>query len=483
MYKPVAQNPPGMLDQGEQKEHNCVFHFFCWFFQIAVWVGIGVDLYLIIQYGSDNIEIGAGGLGFAYLVYLILEFCSPTSRYLCNKSSDQGMYVKMGTHFRTPPEIKFHGECYHYEKHHYTTRDKDGHVHHHTRTVRVVTHTEIYSLPYYSERDVSGLFYLNCDRAQLERKHYIKLELKEEINFADAISYMDYESQKYAFWRRNRFRDVHFDFRETRTIPGMAHHNLVKMTAREPCTVNYFFFFLFTILTFSEFYKIYVNSFCVYQKFKVRKLVSTRYDLNQDVYQTFVPQLNLITQEYQYQSEYYNYLNNQYHVELPTQEELERAKQYQNKVPDYQLSSGGGQIQAGVIVDNPGYSSFEANKPPAGFEAVSGNVALSNDQVNSAGNAPSNFDQPNFEFKIAPAEDPNAPPQQTYQPLQPQPGYAPQQPPQGYEPQQPPQGYAPQQPPQGYAPQQPPQGYQGYPPQQNQQQGYGFSGGYQPPST
>ena len=434
MYKPVAQNPPGMLDQGEQKEHNCLYHFFCWFFQIAVWAGIGVDIFLILKYGEQEVEIGAGGLGAAYLIYLILEFCSPTSKYLCNKSSDQGMYQKMGVHFRTPPEIKFHCECYHYETQHYTTRDKDGHVQHHTRTVKRVTYTETYVFPYYSERDVSGLFYLNCDAAHIQKKNYIKLELREEINFADAISYMDYEYAKEDFWRRNRFRDVHFDFRETRTIPGMAHHNLVKMTAHEPCTVNYFFFFLFTILTFSEFYKSYVNSFCVYQKYKVRKLVSTRYDLNQPTYQTFVPQLNLISQTYDYTSEYYNYVNPQYNVNLPTQEELERAKQYQSKIPDYQISSAGGEMQAGVIIDNPGYSSYNANEPPAAFAAVGGNVALAQDQVNAGGAVPDGFDKPGFQFNIAPAQDPNA--QQGYQ--SPQQGYQPQQ--QGYSSQQ---GYQP----------------------------------------
>ena len=261
---------------------------------------------------------------------------------------------------------------------------------------------------------------------------------------------MDYEFEKDKFWARNRFRDVHFDFRESRIVPGMHHHNLVKMGTNEPCSVNYFFFFLFTILTFSEFYKSYVNSFCVYQKFKVRKLVSTRYDLNQPVYQSFVPQINLIVQQYQYQPNDYNYLNNNYQLNLPTQEELDRAQKYKDKVPDYQLSSGGGNIQAGVIVDNPSYSSYNPTQPPAQFASVAGNVGLSPDQINANGGAPAGFGQPGFQFNIAPPE---------------------QQSPQGY---QPPaqQGYPPQvqQSPQNY---QPP-AQQGYPPQVQQ--------GYQPPA-
>ena len=470
-YTAVPQNPPGMLDQGVQKEDNCCYNTFCWIFQIAIWGFIGTIIaFLIIgiknQQTFNGLLYGCGGV---YLIYIILEFCSPTSKYLCNKSSDQGMYEKMGSHFRTPPEIQFHCECYHYEIRHRTRTDSEGRTEHYTTTERVVTYRETYSMPYYSERDVSGLFYLNCDAAYIQRKFYIKLELKEEINFADAISYMDYEFEKDKFWARNRFRDVHFDFNESRIIPGMRHHNLVKMGTNEPCSVNFFFFFLFTLLTCSEFYKSYVNSFCVYQKFKVRKLVSTRYDLNQQVYQVFVPQINLIVQQYQYQPNDYNYLNNNYQVNLPTQEELDRAQQYKDKVPDYQLSSGGGNIQAGVIVDNPSYSSFNPTQPPAQFAAVSGNVGLSPDQINANGGAPAGFGQPGFHFNIAPPEQQGQQSPQNYQPPA-QAGYAPQiqQSPQNY---QPPaqQGYPPQvqQSPQNYQP--PTQ--QGYPPQV-QQPGY-----------
>jgi hypothetical protein len=358
----------------------------------------------LIMYIQDSEAVGVfSAFGVCYLVYIILEFCSPTSRYLCHKSSDQGMYEKMGRNFQTPPEIRFHCECYHYETRHHTRTNKDGKTEHYTTRERVTTYTETYSLPYYSERDVSGLFYLNCDRAYIEKKFYIKLELKEEINFADAISYYDYERAKRHFWRRNRFRDVHFDFRETRVIPGMDHHNLVKLAINEPCMVNYFFFFLFTILTVAEFFRLYVDSLCVYQKFKVRKLVSTRYDLNQPVYQVFVPQLDLISQQYTYNQDQYNYVNQSYDLQLPTQEELEQAKQYQNKIPDYQVSSGG-EFQNGVIMDNPSYSSFNPNEAPAEFAAVSGNVALGQDQINANGGPPSGYDQPGFQFNIAPPE-------------------------------------------------------------------------------
>ena len=404
-YKSVPQT----TKKEEDKRDGFCLRFFCWVFQIFVWglIAATVTCWILFNVENDSVEYCGFGLGFCYLVYMILEFCSPTARYLCHKTTGNGMYQKMGVLFRTHPDISFHCECYHYETRHYTERDSNGNTHTRTETVRVTTYTESFSIPYYSSRDVSGLFYLNCDKAFIRKKAFIKLKLKEEINFADAISYMDYEYYKSAFWRRNRFRDVYMDFHETRTIPGLLHHNLVNIGNENPCSVNFFFYFVSVLLTLCQFYKSYVDSFCVTQGFKVRKLVSTRYDLNQPVYvqkyTPLIPQINLIKEQYNYEPSDYNYLNQDIQVNLPTAEELEKAEQYKSKVPDYTLSSGGGNIQAGVIEDNPSYSSFDNDLPPAEFASVAGNVALNANQVNAAGNAPAEFDKPGFEFNIAPS--------------------------------------------------------------------------------
>ena len=404
MYSPVGQNPPGMLDQGSQVEHTCCWRASCWIFQILSWITLVAGIIMAIN-GTAGV---LGAFGACYLIYIILEFCTPTSRYLCHKSTDQGMYEKMGRNFKTPPEVLFHCECYHYETRHHTRTKQDGTTEHYTTQERVTTYTETYSLPYYSERDVSGLFYLNCAKAEIEQKFFIKLELKEEINFADAISYYDYQAAKRHFWIRNRFRDVHFRFWEDRRIPGMDHHNLVKMGPVEPCAANWCCFFLCVMVMGGEFFRLYIDNMSVYQKFKVRKLISTRYDLNQPVYQVFIPQLDLISQQYTYQPEQYNYVNQAYDLKLPTQDELEQAQQYANKIPNYQVSSGG-EYQNGVIMDNPSYSSYAPNEPPPEFAVIGGDVALDSKQINAAGGPPAGFDQPGFQFQIAPSEQQGTP--------------------------------------------------------------------------
>ena len=383
------------------------FICFCWLFQILSWVCL---IWMIVSYIIDasNKYISLILFIICYIVYIILEFCSSTAKYICHKTTEEGIYQKMGQYYRTYPVFKFYCECFHYETRRRKVRTKSkGKTRTRTVTerVRVTTHRETYIFPYYSERDVSGLFYLDCDRAYLQRKCYIQLDLFSEINFADAISYMDYQVQKDLFWRRNRFRDKRFYFDESRYIPGLIQENLIRLSDSEPCCINFFFYFILTLLTFAEFFKLYFNSLCISQTYRIRKLVSTRYDLNQDIYQDFIPQIDIISQQYNFQVNDYNYMNNDYHLKVPTQEELNRAAKYQNKVPDYKISSGGGKIHAGVVLDDPGYSSYNLNKPPEAFTSIAGDVALGKNQVNANGAPPPGFGQSDFRFNINQNDD------------------------------------------------------------------------------
>ena len=340
-------------EASQKKESRC-FHIALWIFQILTWIMFATFITVLLTLDQSNGPIFIAPLIIfiiVYITYIIMEQCSSTAKYLRNKSSNEGIYPKMSKYFSTPPKILFHCECYHYETTTYTSTDSEGNTTTETRTERVVTYSENLDFIYYSVRDVSGLFYLNCDdEATIRNKSYIKLELIEEINFADAITYMDYSVLKNDFCERNRNKDEYFDFVETRTIPGMIHHNLIKLRDSEPCTVNYCFFVFFTILTFAELYKPYVNSYCIEQKYKVRKIVSTRYDLNnpeyEQKYQNLNPKINLIEQKYDFQPQEYNYLNNEYSVNYPTEEELEEAEKFKDKIPEYTLSN------KGIILDN-----------------------------------------------------------------------------------------------------------------------------------
>ena len=97
------------------------------------------------------------------------------------------------------PQIKFKIKCYHYETKEVTSTDSEGNTTTKTVTEKVVTRNDSEYFKYYSCRDVSGPLKLNYDEAIIRKKNLIKLRFKDEIKFADDISYRDYKKSKSGF--------------------------------------------------------------------------------------------------------------------------------------------------------------------------------------------------------------------------------------------------------------------------------------------
>ena len=330
-----------------------------------------------------------------YILYLIIEFNSPAFKFLRNKTNELGIKNIMANLIQTPPTIEFYCECYHYEtrtvvysppkrgggrkggskkrggkgsrpagRH----RAGGGRRRVRTRRVKITTYTETAYFPYYSARDVSGLFQLDNSREKAMGKVYVKLELTPEINFADELSYMDYDIFRNDFYNRNRRRDQHMYYRETRSVPGLNNFNLVCIRNEEPCGVGVCMFIFCTIIPICELYKCYVNSYCLEQTFKIRKLISTRYNLNEEQkYEYFTPSFDVPAQQYAFQPDNYNYINSNYQVQKPSNEEINKAAMFKDKIPQYECvsyTSIQGQIKVGVVQDDPAYCSVNVNDAP-----------------------------------------------------------------------------------------------------------------------
>ena len=99
---------------------------------------------------------------------------------------------------------------------------------------------------------------------------------------------------------------------------------------------KFLYFFIFTMLSFAELYKFYFNSKCIYQKFTIKKIISTRYNLNGPEYgikyQKTIPSIDLINKQYYFKPSEYNNLNNSYKVDLPSKEEVENANKNKSKI-------------------------------------------------------------------------------------------------------------------------------------------------------
>ena len=95
--------------------------------------------------------------------------------------------------------------------------------------------------------------------------------------------------------------------------------------------------------------------------------ISTRYNLNQSIYDkkyaVLNPQINLISEIYKYEPKDYNYLNDTYQLNQPTEEEIKQSEIYQNQIPDYQVSKQYGDNQPGVIIHKPFHSNYPIANP------------------------------------------------------------------------------------------------------------------------
>ena len=78
----------------------------------------------------------------------------------------------------------------------------------------------------------------------------------------------------------------------------------------------------------------------------------------------FIPSIDVRSQQYVFQKEKYNYINNKCNVKVPTNKELQKAQVYKDKIPQYKCStytSFQGQIKVGVVQDDPAYCSVNYN--------------------------------------------------------------------------------------------------------------------------
>ena len=324
------------------------------FLNILLWLAfISIFVFPIL-----NIKILIAIIIFAilYIIYLFVEFSSETFSFVRNIKYDESMIDYMGQLFKQHPYIIFCCECYHYRYH----RRRSGSS---SRT-RVVSRTSQKEMPYYSWKDISGLFNLDYENAKYVNKPLIKLYLKPEINFADEISYYDYIKSKKDFWENNRYYDQYIKYWEKRGIDKLIEYNLICLDKRKkPCCLNCGVYVLYTLLMLGEIYKCYVDKYCIAQHFTIRKLVSTRYNLidenNKIKYNNMNPMLMIDSKQYNYEYNQTGSCISGNNLGTPTQQELNEAKAYESFIPQYPTKNVG---YSSYIVND--WGEIDYNSPP-----------------------------------------------------------------------------------------------------------------------
>jgi hypothetical protein len=278
--------------------HAC----WCWFSQFLLWFAI---IFFIIEVinnsNSDNNPIAIFILILSYLNYIISNSLSPMCKYIFNRQKSDTIHNTMRSMYSSPPQLKFYVECFHYETKTSTSTDSNGNTKTSSTEEKVVTYRETQHFNFYTWRDISGLFLLDSHKIfRSKMKAYIKLELTLDVDFADDITGLDYQRAKDDLYNRNKFRDSHITIHEHKNVDGFYRYNMIKISDSEPLCINRFIFLIFLIIPLMEFYKIYINLFCVGQKYTIKKVISSRYDVNSGEnsqrWAQDIPRLNIYNQ-------------------------------------------------------------------------------------------------------------------------------------------------------------------------------------------
>ena len=276
----------------------------CWLMTIAIWVFIILIIYISYpepKITKDNFYkifqnaplkkrrkiIYIIAFSIIYIIYFILEFCSPLCKYLYHIKKLE-LYEEMRIFFGKKPSFNLKFKC---------TEDDSN--------------KPKFKFRYNSFRDISGLFELNINKDNKDIKKYILLELNQEIKFADINSFLDYNKNKENFLEL--YKDIGLsEVKEIIKIKSLEHNYMIKLDKEGSFLVNFFIFIILTILSFGEIYKLYIYYISVYQQFTIRKIVSTKKDLKNDTeYNIFNPQIKLFDKYLTFDSKIYNYLLNE----------------------------------------------------------------------------------------------------------------------------------------------------------------------------
>ena len=109
-YTQIPQNQD--FYQNNKRNSFCpnlnISKIFCWIFSLTTWISFTFSIYFLnLDYKHENSNTCYILLVISYLIYIIMEFCSSTSKYLRNKKTGQEMYETMGSFFSAPPSIIF----------------------------------------------------------------------------------------------------------------------------------------------------------------------------------------------------------------------------------------------------------------------------------------------------------------------------------------------------------------------------------------
>ena len=213
------------------------------------------------------------------LIYLIEFFCSNTLRYLWNKVSSDSIFEHVNKIKLTRPEISMWCECYHFETRiryvteSYSVQGSNGpemrtRQRMETYQEKVVTHTEKEHFEFGNFYEISRMI-----SDDIYHNDMIKIKFGKNIVFGDSQTRNEYDRQLSIFISRNKHRDTCFSYVEYKEIPGFKDRMFSVNGEKHSCFVNWCWYIIFTLLGFTWFYRIWVESKCLRGEYNFHMIV------------------------------------------------------------------------------------------------------------------------------------------------------------------------------------------------------------------
>lgn len=222
-----------------------------------------------------------------YITHIIVELHSFTIDYLKNLSTKDNLGGLMISLFNKPIKIFFDLMCYHFK---YSIKSNESQERGTpTSNYRQVTYRDTRIFNYLFSRDISGkLVIRNSHEIEKNDIRFVKLNIKLEYIFHDQESRNQYENQKNVFLEQNKARDEYILVEEKKELEFMKELVMVKLNKKStPFLFGYCWFIIFTfIIPIAEFYKFYIRSYCCYQTFIIKKVISCSVNINNPEFDT-----------------------------------------------------------------------------------------------------------------------------------------------------------------------------------------------------
>lgn len=315
-----------MKSNHSKEDSKCLFYL-QWFLQFYFWFHLCIIIVICIIGPNPAVLFPLCALLFTvYFNWLLLAFWlqNEVYLYLRNKSKSNSINEYMEKLFYSAPQFTIETESYH-NKH--LNRGKGR-----RRRKIIITNRNKENFRYCSWLDISGLFELNEEN--LSNKPYIKLELALQFDFNEEMTSYDYKNLKENIIKRNEKKDDYLHYTESLNFfeGGYEKFNLISVGKKEPFGLNLCLYILFSIIPLVQFYKIYFNSQCSTKLFTIKKVVSSRYNLNlpelRSKYADDIPRFNFYNDETIFNKSPQNF---EKIYEIPTEEELLQAQKFKDE--------------------------------------------------------------------------------------------------------------------------------------------------------